>query len=290
MLIRQSTIKTYSSCALKVKWAQEGYPREQSSALSFGTVIHDAILHMEKSYSYQGGLDRFNAIWDNLEAYNQDCEPIQPGEVSLAYDYIMPRNSHVGYSTDGHKILRDWWSLIQWESDVVLAREYNFTVDVGDHQLTGTLDKLALRPLKDGGFGVLVSDYKTSRKQPTRDYLRHDIQFHAYCYATTRPEFWVNIENGAELYERYMSAPRLAEWVHLRLAKRIDAGERVPVHYTRLAYTIDQIDKSQKADIWVPTVTGETCEYCEFRNNCGLPTREEEMGLTIISGNDSWEF
>lgn len=277
MLVRQSTIKLFMECALKYKFQHEdGVEREQSSALSFGSVLHEAVLVMEVQGSLIAGIARFDEMWDDLAKFG------------YAYDYLMPRNSHQGYQDMGHKILRDWWQIIQWESDVVLAREYNFTVPIGSHELTGTVDKLALRPLKGAkGFGVLVSDYKTSAKQPTRDYLRHDVQFHSYCYATTQPEFWVNLPpvtladgstiTGPELFKKYIDAPRLGEWVHLRTPRRIDAGERTSVHYNRLKYAIDQIEASVATGIFVPDISGASCEYCEFRKRCGLPSREEEL-------------
>lgn len=266
VLIRQSTIKQFMECSLKYKFAHEdGITREQSSAMSFGTVIHEAVLVMEVQQGLAAGVAHFEQMWDDLAQYG------------LAYDYMLPRNTHEGYRELGLRILRDWWQLIQWESDVVLGREYNFTVPIGTHQLTGTIDKLALRPLKGAkGYGVLVSDYKTAAKQPTRDYLQHDIQFHAYCYATTQPEFYAGLPNGEELYERYLNAPRLAEWVQIRTPRRIDAGERTDVHYNRLEYAIDQIEASVATGIFVPDISGASCEFCEFRKRCGLPSREQE--------------
>lgn len=268
MRISQSTIKQYMECPLRYKFKTMGVPREQSSALSFGSVIHEAIEHMEVQYSLQSGLDLFLKMWDNL------------GDYDLEYDYLIPRNSHQGYRDMGERILRDWWAIIQWESDVVIGREYAFEVPIGTNSLSGIVDKIALRPIKGSGdFAVLVSDYKTSSKQPTRDYLQHDIQFHAYCYATTQPEFWAGLPNGDELYQRYLKAPRVGEWVHLRTARRIDAGERTQMHYNRLAYAVEQIEQSAALGIYVPNISGTSCEYCEFRKVCGLPSREEE-GLT----------
>lgn len=253
-------------CPLRYKFAAEGAEREQSSALSFGSVIHDAVLVMETAAddNLQVGVARFDAMWDNLADHD------------LAYDYMLPRNSHSGYRDMGHKILRDWWSLIQWEYDVVLAREYQFTVPLGEHELTGTVDKLALRQAKDGTYSVLVSDYKTGTKVPTREYLQHDIQFHAYCYATTQPEFWTNVPNGDTIFQEYIDAPRIGEWVHLRTPKRIDAGVRTDVHYNRLRYAVDQIELSVALGIFVPDISGASCEFCEFRKRCGLPSREQE--------------
>jgi CRISPR/Cas system-associated exonuclease Cas4 (RecB family) len=264
LIVRQSTIKQYAECALRYKFSAEGAEREQSSAMSFGTAIHEAVLLMEVKYDLRAGMAHFDAMWDDLEAYG------------LQYDYLIPRYNHKTYRDLGHKILKDWWMLIQWESDVVLAREHTFQVPLGDHTLTGTVDKVGIRPLKDGSFAVLVSDYKTSAKAPTRDYLQHDIQFHAYCYATTRQEFWANIPNGDALFEQYVDAQRVGEWVHLRTTKRIDAGFRNEVHYNRLRYAVDQMELSVGLGIFVPDISGATCEFCEFRKVCGLPTREEE--------------
>lgn len=264
MLVRQSTIRQYMECALRYNFASQGAPREQSSAMSFGTVIHEAVLHMEVQGSLEAGLALFTLMWDDLDTHG------------LGYDYLIPRNSHSGYRDLGHKILFDWWALIQWESDIVLGREYQFSVPLGEHTLTGTADKVALRRLKGGVMAVLISDYKTGAKQPTRDYLQHDIQFHAYSYATTRPEFWADIPHGAELFEQYRDAPRANEWVHLRSTKRIDAGFRSQVHYNRLKYAVDQIEQSAALGIFVPTISGSTCEFCEFRKVCGLPSREDE--------------
>lgn len=269
MIIRQSTIKQFMECALRYRFASEGAEREQSSAMSFGTVIHDAVLRMEiaPTNNLAVGLVRFDEMWDDLAAFDLD------------YDYLIPRYSHDTYRDLGHRILRDWWVLVQWESDIVLAREYTFSVPIGTHTLTGTVDKLSIRPLKGGGYAILVSDYKTSAKAPTRDYLFHDIQFSTYSYASTQPEFWINIPNGDDLFAKYVDVPRIGEWVHLRAPRRISAGERNEMHYNRLKYTIDQIELSVALGIFVPDISGASCEFCEFRKRCGLPSLEQE-GLT----------
>lgn len=265
MQFRQSTIKLFTQCSLRYRFQDQGAPREQSSAMSFGTAIHDAVMQMELAYDPQVGIDRFEAIWQHLPDFDLD------------YDYLIPRYTHSSYTELGYKILRDWWQLIQWESDIVLAREHPFEVSIGDgNTLAGTADKVALRPQKDGSYSVLISDYKTGSKQPTRDYLAHDVQFSSYCYASTQPEFWATIPNGPKIYAEMIDAPREGEWVQLRTTKRISAGFRTQMHYSRLAYAIDQIEQSIALGIFVPDLSGETCEYCEFRKICGLPSREEE--------------
>jgi hypothetical protein len=68
----------------------------------------------------------------------------------------------------------------------------------------------------------------------------------------------------------------MGEWVHLRTPKRIDAGFRTEVHYNRLQYAIEQIELSVALGIFVPDISGAACEFCEFRQRCGLPSREQE--------------
>lgn len=264
MIIRQSDIKSWARCPLQWKFQRDGFPREQNSALSFGTVIHDAVLVMEEAQSLDAGLERFRETWSDLSI------------LDVEYDHLMPRQSHDGYRSDGLRILEDWWKLIQWESDVVLAREYTFSVPLGHHTLTGTVDKLCIRQLRGGEEVVLLSDYKTNSKVPTRDYLAHDIQFSAYAYASTRPEFWVNVPDGEAIFRAYESARRFGEWVHLKGPRRIDAGVREQYHYNRLLYAVDNIEASIDCGIFVPNISGETCEYCPFRRTCGIPGREAE--------------
>lgn len=267
MIIRQSTIKQFMACSLRYKFEADGAPREQSSALSFGTVIHECVELLEVTQRLDSAIARFEMMWSNLEMFD------------LGYDYIIPRNTHTGYLDLGRKILREWWAIIQWESDIVLAREYSFTVPFGDHYLSGTADKVALRPTRDGGYEVCIIDYKTSAKAPTRDYLRHDLQFTVYAYATTQKEFWANIPDGDTLFQQLENAPRTGEWVHLRTARRITAGERNQIDYNRLKYAVNQIEAAISCGIFVPDISGSNCEYCEFRQQCGLPSREEELQL-----------
>jgi hypothetical protein len=260
VLFRQSLIKTWVRCPLILYWEQiEGLQREEMSASTWGTCMHEAVMKMEMAYDWQVGHDVFTDLWDKAE-----------------YDYLLPRTSHKSYLDMGHRAIRDWWFLIQWESDVVLAREYTFTVPIGEHELTGTVDKLALRTLKHGEQVVLVSDYKTSSKVPTRDYLAHDLQFTSYAYATTQSEFWVNIPDGQQIFEKYANARRFGEWCHLRNTKRLDAGPREQYHYNRLNYAVDQISQAVTLGIFPPNISGEACEYCEYRKPCGLPSRIEE--------------
>jgi len=271
-LVRQSDLKTWSKCPLMYRYQKvDKLARTQSGSLTFGTIIHACVLYMETSEDVEGAVSMFQEMWASPESFDEQLE--QNGQ-SLKVDYYVKGTNFKKYAAEGERILRSWWGLIQWESDHVLAREYQFTVPIGNgHLFTGTIDKLALRymPKVPGRRVVLVSDYKTTRKEPTYDWLNDDLQFTAYSYATTQPEFWAGITNGEALYEELMDVPRWGEWVQLMGPKRKDAGERLAHHYNRLTIAVDELARSVEAGIFVPNISGESCLYCDFRDRCGLP-------------------
>lgn len=285
MLIRQSTIKTFMECGLKYRFQHvDRLPREQNGAITWGSVLHDTIMRMEEWHlAAKAGdpppLDRardyFREVWSDPTTL----------DASLKIDYFLPRTSWKKYLDDGLTLIEKWWGIYQWDTDTVIAREYEFTVPVmgTDHHLTGTIDRLALRYM--GGIdahAVLIQDYKTGRKMPTYNYLQHDLQFTAYAYASTQPEFWQGLPNGDELYALYQGKHRWAEWIHLRAPKRMDAGERSDLHYERLKYAINNIADAIALGIFIPNISGESCTYCDFRKSCGLPTLEAEGYLDPI--------
>lgn len=273
MRVRQSDLKTWQSCPLKLRFQKvDGIAREQSAALTFGTVLHTCVLVMEQAYDLNVGLDAFERYWTDPEQL----------EVGLTPTEYVKGTSWKKYYDEGPRILRDWWGIIQWESDDVIAREHTFSVPIGDHVLDGTVDKLLVRYLAPTNeYALVVSDYKTNRKEPTYGYLSHDLQFTAYCYATTQPEFWTGIADGEQLYERFRDWRRVGEWVQLVGPRRKDAGERNELHYARLRYAIKAFAESVSLGIYVPNISGETCLYCDYRKSCGLFSREEEERLML---------
>lgn len=278
MLIRQSEIKRFMDCPLQFRFMREGHPREQSSALTWGTLIHEAVLRLERWDDLPRALDWFTEAW--MDPTSLDA--------SLKIDYMMPRTSFKKYLDEGIEIIERWAGIYRWDTEPVLARECEFTVPVvgTEHELTGTIDRLTIRYVGDlDAHVVLIQDYKTNRKVPTYNYLQHDLQFTAYAYATTRPEFWATFEDGDDLYERYRDLPRHGEWIHLRGPKRMNAGERTELHYARLRYAVNAIADSIAMGIYVPNISGESCTYCDFRKACGLPTLDEEGYLEKVKAS-----
>lgn len=275
MIVRQSAIKTWMECPTKYKFAIiDGVRREQSGSLTYGSILHDCVLFLEQSHDLDATLQRFKEFWNDPTLLDPEYQ----------IDYYVKGTNWKKYADEGVEVLKNWWAIIQWDSDLTLGREYEFEVPIGDgHTLKGTADKVVIRwNSKLNTHVLLISDYKTNKRQPTYGYLEEDLQFSAYCYASEQPEFWDGMnttdqpERGKELYELYKNLPRHGEWVQLQTSKRMDAGERTPRHYQRLTNHINAMAKSIDHDIFTLNISGEACRYCDFRKICGLPEIIEE--------------
>lgn len=240
-------------------------PREQSGSLVWGSILHDCVLYLETTGDLDGTIQRFQHYW----ARPEDLDP------EYRVDYYVRGTNWKKFMEKGPIVLTNWWSIISWETDLVLAREYEFDVPIGDgHVLHGTLDKLTVRYRADIDQEILlISDYKTNSKTPTYDYLAEDLQFSAYAYATKHPDFWTNLPGGRgpELMAQFQDHPRYGEWVQLQVPKRMDAGIREDRHFNRLIMAANALADSVAMRIFVPNISGESCRYCEFRKLCGLP-------------------
>ena len=263
--VRQSDLSTWQRCPLSWRYQNiDLLQRTQGGSAVFGTLVHDCVLFMEENDDLPGALDRFRRGWvDPVAALGQD-----KGQI----DYYERARSWVKFSELGEEILTNWYEIHRWDPDTVIAREYTFDVPIGNgNVLTGTVDKLAIRYMAAlDQHVVLISDYKTNAKRPTYDWLGDNLQFTAYCYATLQPEFWTGIQNGDALHQRFLKYPRHGEWVQLQGPVRLPTGERNQQHYNRLVYAVDQFSESVAFRIFVPTINGDACRYCEYRPNCGL--------------------
>lgn len=269
MKVRQSDLKTWGKCPLLFKYQSiDGLPREQSGSLTYGTILHECVLLMEVTQDFDRAVARFHELWQ--------APTLLGPEYSI--DYYVRGTNWKKFRDEGPRVLKDWWSIISWDSAQTLAREHSFEVPIGKNgnTLIGTVDKLEIKFRGDiGAFVVNVSDYKTNKKTPTYDYLAEDLQFSAYGYATTQREFWTGIPNGDALFERCRDMPRYGEWVQLTTPRRMEAGVREARHFNRVAMAVDALADSIAMGIFVPNISGESCRYCEYRKPCGLPELDE---------------
>lgn len=296
MLFHQSDISAWGRCPAQFGYRRAGMPQSTSSAMAYGSVMHHAIQVFEtalheariacnnkvRSPEYnqkfneaiQVTLETFVHFWNpmNIEAI---CDPVPA-------DGWLPRQGYSEMRKRGIDAIRKYADLIRYDDHELLGAEYSFNVPIlgtwdddlnEPHVLAGSIDRLAARHYKRN-LTLCVDDYKTGKEYK---YLRQNLQFTAYCYATTRPEFWTGWrgedgfgeERGMKLYERFKDCARRGTWINMRRFEFQDAGFRAQTDYDRFALAVSQIAESIKHDIFPLTISGEACTYCDYRNVCG---------------------
>lgn len=270
MRLRQSTLNTWMTCPLQAKFKHfEKQPGRQNAKASFGTVIHHCLEQYNNGVSVDEAIRQFKFYWTH------------PEQLGCAPDY-WPK-----YTTYGSLMEKGIDSLVQydkknrWETRQILATEHRFLVPFGDHELEGTVDHVELKKAGNGRKTLRVVDFKTNARQPNFVGLRFNIQFTVYIYATLQEEFWVGngpdfppILDGAKHFERLQKIPRRGVWYHVLTNKEIDAGDRDDGDFMRLYRLASEIEKAVEADVYVPTISGDSCVYCDYTANCGITIPE----------------
>lgn len=294
MLLHASDLVAWGRCAAQYGYRRAGLASKTNSAAAYGSVMHVAIEVLERRLwelrplhpnstafrdEYARAVDEALAtFWFYWHPHNIDkvCEPVPP-------DGWLPRTGYAELRQKGAEAIRQYADLRRTSDDELLALEYAFVVPLhgtwdevegGPHYLGGTVDRLAIKHYS-GQPTVGIDDFKTSMYEPR--FLRHNLQFTAYSYASLQPEFWVGShgeegfgpKRGQPLYERTKLLGRRSTWISLQKVKFIDAGVRGDIDYRRLALAIEQLAASVRADIFPLSISGENCRWCEFRSICG---------------------
>lgn len=224
-----------------------------------------------------GSLTVLGSVWhyavDVYETYGNNIELAKktfvhywnnPGELGLKVDFWHRSTTFMGLQTRGLEMLDRYHELAPWQTGTRLGTEIHFVVAIGDHELEGTIDKLWARP---GQRRIDVVDFKTGGHVP--EALRFNVQFSAYCYATTQPEFWENVPGFEDGHLKFMDWKRGGWWYHARNNKMFNAGIRDQSDYDRLEWAIIQMDRAIEANAFPLSISGSTCGYCSYVDICG---------------------
>lgn len=258
MKVRQSSLKQFGVCARQYYYSQIlELGGDQSGSLTvLGSVFHYAV-DVYENYGYDIELAKKTFIWywDHPEL------------LGLKIDFWHTRTTKQGLRKRALMMLERYHELKPWAEGKLIGTEITFTVPIGDHELTGTIDKLWYRP---GQKKVEVIDFKTGAYVPKK--LRYNIQFTAYCYATERPEFWEQLPNEEYVdgYERFKNFKRQGWWYHARNNKMFNAGLRGAADYQRLRLAIEEMNNAVEANVFPLDYSGENCGWCAYADEiCG---------------------
>lgn len=259
MRVRQSELKTFGTCARQYYYEKVLNLGEQEtgSLTAFGTVVHYALeVYEEYDHDLATAKETFDFYWRN------------PDALGARIDFWHNRTSWEGLQKRGHEMLERYHDTAPYKGGRLVGTEIWFEVPIGSHILTGTIDKLFMRP---GKRQLEVWDFKTGSSVPEK--LRFNVQFTAYAYATLRPEFWQHVpgfEDGITLFNGWK---RYGWWYHARTGKMYSAGYREGLDYQRLLLAVEEMDNAINASVYPLDVYGTACGYCPFVENvCGSET------------------
>lgn len=301
VILRQSDLGAWARCQLqkyyidRARLDPEAPQPEQLSATVYGSVIHYALLIMEQLH-HEGRSDAADVAVKTFEHYWHPDNVEQLPGIGQVTEWL-PRQTFGGLRERGRRVLREYYQILCKDQGKLLALEYQFSVPIRvngrTHTLTGTVDRLPLR-FSYGKPYISVEDFKTGRQLTS---LRYNQQGSAYCYATTRQEFWLGWpESGTDafptfdpgtvadlekLFEAhkfrmhhrhqvdYPESGRRFRWLNMHDLKNVDGGIRNERDYARLRIAIDAYVRANEAGIYSPTNTGEVCLHCAFKSVCG---------------------
>lgn len=273
MRLSVSRLKAYSRCPLAHKLERDGAARKVLSRTAYGSVMHVALLDLEKRRDLAHAQQVFAYYWhpshiDEVTHEGPVTEWMQAGREPDTYGLLRAR---------GLAALEAYWKKAEHDADEILGLEYEFWVPVGtrrEHVLHGIIDRLSWNYHSGRAPQLNIRDYKTGRKPEA---LRYDLQFTGYDYASRQPEFWDQMSpNDAARCRAFFGRGdtlRTNTWIDLSTAKVTysNAGERDREDFARLHYAADQLAAAYEHDIFPPTISGAACRFCEYRGTSCPP-------------------
>lgn len=287
--VHQSDISAWVRCPTAFSYTRAGHPRRQNSATAFGSVMHHTFEVFER-LRHTDGADIAGATLASVETFLHYWHPHNIHAICQPVDLWLPRQGYTELRARGVEAIKAYAQRAASDDSQLMATEYSFIVPIagthdedtgGPHLLAGTIDRLAIRHYQAKPY-VAIDDYKSGKEQ---QYLRQNLQFTAYAYASTRREFWTGWQGedgfgktqGMKLHDQTRDWARRGTWISLKSHKPLDAGWRGPADYARFALAVEQIVASMKADIYPLSLSGETCQFCDYGPICagvGVPDKD----------------
>lgn len=264
MKFNPSMLKKFQSCNLQYKLAQE-YPdviELKSAAASFGTLVHKCIEMYLLGRPIEDCLDFFKMVWDN------------PVAMDILPDYYPQRTSHEAYRQRGIEAIEGYHENQKWLNREIIGTEIRFQVPLGNHTISGIVDNVQFDPDTNT---LICEDLKTGSR-PNFDNLRADLQMTSYWYAIQQREFWVGwepeiekyagVSDGENLFKKFIGSDIRVVWYDARKHKEYDVGQRDQRDIDRMIYLCDSIERAIREDVYVPTITGDSCKFCAYQDVC----------------------
>ena len=246
-------LEMYEDCPLRYAYRYvAGARREAGIHADLGSLVHRVLERfLDPEEAGERSYERLLALAE--ECWHDDIAPYRPQQEEARRDL--------------YDMLELWWEKegVPGGGPDVLATEHRFDVTVGDHRITGSIDRV---DRADDGLGVRVVDYKTGKSKPRAADVETNLQLSTYYLAATRD-------------------PTLAGWgpptqlrlLHVRSMTPFDQEVR-PDHETATETRILGAAERILDEEYVPSVHAD-CDFCDYHRLCPLWPEGRHVGEAV---------
>jgi superfamily I DNA/RNA helicase/RecB family exonuclease len=246
LALSATRLATYADCPLKFAFSYALRIRDEGNVwANLGTMFH-AIL---AGFLEPGQPDR---SWERLVSMAED---------RWTDDVALYRPQRDEVRRDLYDMLERWY-LSEVSGDVpdVLAVERPFGIQVGEHEVKGTIDRID----RVAG-GLAIVDYKTGRKMAKAEDVVEDLQLAIYHLAAIKDPDLAALGPPVRLVLRYVRAGEDRE-------QPITEGHAQQTEERILAAAERIVEEA------FDPVVGADCDHCAFHRLCPLQAEGREVG------------
>ncbi|MEE8403423.1 MAG: PD-(D/E)XK nuclease family protein [Candidatus Hydrothermarchaeaceae archaeon] len=244
-----SRLSTYENCPLQYKFRYVDRVKledEWGSIEAFmGSRVHDTL---EKLY-HDLGLSKLNTSEELLSFYDDIWENEWSGDIRIVKKGYTAEN----YRDTGKKCIADYYERYSPFNDSrTLGLEQRVMIDVGEHRLTGYIDRLS-----QGGEGNYeIHDYKTGQHLPLQEYFDSDRQLALYQIGVE--EMWGDAKS-VDLVWHYLA--------HDREIRSRRTKEEIEQLKSDIVSLIGDVERAGKENDFPARESG-LCSWCEYQELC----------------------
>ena len=287
--LRQSTLKTWSSCALMYKFR---FIDKLEPAFRYPATIHGSALHMVLKQLHEGEWSGdLRALY--TKALNHYLYAGDESHIPVRWKGAM-HDEMESLKSNAVEILENYRSKDYNKHAVVLFSEVQFRVKILGYEFTGTIDQVRLNP--DNSVELL--DFKSSAQRPNYYAVPNDIQLTLYAYALKYGELlvdgiWVKTNMLLDTVGIYFLR---AHEVYKRKTGDALPGDEKGDPFIRTTKTINDLRafrheiRSQLSAMVKPWYYPNTasCAFCSYATHCisrndNVPVKDADMAHELLA-------
>lgn len=167
MKISYSAFSTYNQCPLQYKYGYvDRLPKKDSHHLYFGNLVHETLHFMLKDIHTK-------PLPELVDFYNRNWQEAI---------FLENKEDPKIWKMKGENIVTNFHKKFDPKAQEVLVTEDYFRVPLGEHELSGIIDRLDRVTDNTGNKILEVIDYKTGKVQ-SQKYIHDNVQLTFYYHA-----------------------------------------------------------------------------------------------------------